>query len=128
MALSLYKEAFRKVRDIFLVSALDESMPGLSAPRCQYAVKLVRNDTSLQSVSPSKSTILVLASKYYSWLARRFVHFDANFRLVLAKQAKRDAGDRRLWDGPGFFVQSDIYEKYLSIADQSQQEVSRFSD
>jgi hypothetical protein len=55
---------------------------------------------------------------------RRYVHFDANFRLVLLKSDKRDPSDRSFWDGGGFFADPMRYQQYLSIADNAQQEVS----
>jgi hypothetical protein len=59
-----------------------------------------------------------------SWLMRRYVHFDANFRLVLSKQAKRSPSDRALWGGDGFFANPAQYEHYLASADATQQEAS----
>jgi hypothetical protein len=54
---------------------------------------------------------------------RRYVHFDANFRLVLSKKEKRSAADRSLWHGSGFFAAPDRYQEYLSVVDTTQQEV-----
>lgn len=59
-----------------------------------------------------------------SWLARIFVHFDANFRLVLARRERRDEDDKSLWSGPGFFVDSNVYQQYLRAAGEVEQEAS----
>jgi hypothetical protein len=55
---------------------------------------------------------------------RRYVHFDANFRLVLSKQERRNASDQSLWHGGGFFAAPDQYQEYLAVVDTTQQEVS----
>ncbi|KAG8820531.1 hypothetical protein FRC17_010124, partial [Serendipita sp. 399] len=62
------------------------------------------------------------------WLVRRFVHFDANFRLVLSKQTKRDPNDQSLWSDGGFFANPREYEEYLKTADVPQQEPSECSN
>jgi hypothetical protein len=47
------------------------------------------------------------------WLARQFVHFDANFRLVLESKAKKTYTENGLWEGNGFFVEEKSYKEYL---------------
>jgi hypothetical protein len=60
----------------------------------------------------------------HSWLMRRYVHFDANFHLVLSKQDKRSPSDHALWGGDGFFANPAQYEHYLTSVDATQQEAS----
>lgn len=52
------------------------------------------------------------------------MHFDANFRLVreASKQIVKDPG---LWEGKGFFVESNEYERYLESMKGNQQQVIR---
>lgn len=60
-----------------------------------------------------------------SWLVRLFFHFDANFQLVLTRHDNRDPGEKSLWSGPGFFVNTDLYQQYLMAAGEVPQEVSK---
>lgn len=55
---------------------------------------------------------------------RRYIHFDANFRLVLSKKETRDPSDRSLWQGGGFFADPTRYQEYLDLVDTTQQEAS----
>jgi hypothetical protein len=55
---------------------------------------------------------------------RRYVHFDANFRLVLSKHDKRNSSDQALWNVDGFFANPGQYQEYLASADTTQQEAS----
>jgi hypothetical protein len=52
----------------------------------------------------------------------RYVHFDANFHLVLSKQEKCSPSDQALWGGDGFFANPAQYEQYLTSVDATQQE------
>ncbi|KAG8818805.1 hypothetical protein FRC19_010305 [Serendipita sp. 401] len=63
------------------------------------------------------------------WLFRQFVHFDANFRLVLEARPKRTRSDAGgLWNRNGFFVENQQYLDYLKTVDANQQNKSTCSD
>ncbi|KIM27650.1 hypothetical protein M408DRAFT_24310 [Serendipita vermifera MAFF 305830] len=62
------------------------------------------------------------------WLLRYYVHFDANFRLVLLKQPSRDIADRTLWIDGGFFANPNLYQEYLSKIKNTQQDPSDCSN
>jgi hypothetical protein len=57
-------------------------------------------------------------------MMRRYVHFDANFHLVLLKQNKSSPSDQALWAGDGFFANPVQYDQYLASVDTTQQEAS----
>jgi hypothetical protein len=54
-------------------------------------------------------------------MARQFIHFDANFRLVREKHKQASGLDIALSDGKAFFVEDEPYRQYLESADASQQ-------
>lgn len=54
---------------------------------------------------------------------RRFIHFDANFRLVLSKKENRSTADRTLWSDGGFFADPQTYKEYLASVNQEHHEV-----
>lgn len=64
------------------------------------------------------------------WLARQFVHFDANFRLVLEKRAQPSQNGLGLWENKCFFVGNERYNEYLKKMDTTQrsQHTSTCSD
>lgn len=59
-------------------------------------------------------------------MMRRFVHFDANFRLVLSKRSNHDPSDRCLWSNGGFFADPAAYAEYLASDPRELQDVSAF--
>ncbi|KAG8846910.1 hypothetical protein FRB91_000368 [Serendipita sp. 411] len=62
------------------------------------------------------------------WLFRQFVHFDANFRLVLEARSQRTGSNHGLWGDNGFFVGNQQYLDYLQTVDLAQQNKSTCSD
>jgi hypothetical protein len=89
--------------------------------RLQKCLQISGNDTSFWE------GILTSFTFAFSWLARQFIHFDANFRLVLEKRAQQSFKDPGLWERTGFFVASDPYAKYLAKMDSVQQPVCHCS-
>jgi hypothetical protein len=59
-----------------------------------------------------------------SWLHRQFLHFDANFKLILDKRDTRGDGNKSLWGEAAYFVETAQYRQYLAGADAPRREVS----
>lgn len=55
------------------------------------------------------------------------MHFDANFKLILDKRNSRAEGNKSLWEGEGYFVETDQYRQYLAAADPPRREVGHLN-
>ncbi|PVF91436.1 hypothetical protein CPB86DRAFT_719431, partial [Serendipita vermifera] len=99
---------------------LTEASTKLLVPLCPACPQpgLNIDDESVARIPPEKC-----------WLARQYIHFDANFRLVLEKRVPQSFKGPGLWEKRGFFVASDPYTQYLRKMDTVQQQpVSTCSD
>lgn len=55
------------------------------------------------------------------WLVRRYIHFDANFRLTMMKKEKQSTLDSPLWKDGDFFANPVQYRGYLASVNVAQQ-------
>jgi hypothetical protein len=63
---------------------------------------------------------------FFSWIYRQFIHFDANFRLFSEASTKKTCQTAGLWEGKGFFPNTQTYKTYLAANDKGAQAVWRF--
>lgn len=56
------------------------------------------------------------------WLVRRYIHFDANFRLTMMKKEKQSTLDSPLWKDGDFFANPVQYRGYLASVNVAQQD------
>jgi hypothetical protein len=97
----------------------------LSVQRAQSPVSMYR--LIGRNRYPKISSKYLLQSAFHrltyflSWIYRQFIHFDANFRLSSEASTKKTSQAAGLWEGNGFFVNSQTYKTYLAANNNSTQ-------
>jgi hypothetical protein len=63
---------------------------------------------------------------FFSWIYRQFIHFDVNFRLFSEASTKKTCQAAGLWEGNGFFPNTETYKNYLVANNNSTPPVHMF--